>query len=117
MFARILRAGYCIVYEPEALNWHRHRRTWNELLAQAYGYGVGPYAALAALWLREHDVAVFSLATNWLLLNQLPRLARSLLRRPNSPPPSLVVAEMRGCSAGVGAYVAERRKQAGGRPE
>src|SRR3954452_22432114 len=30
-FARILRAGHHIVYEPAALNRHRHRRTWEEL--------------------------------------------------------------------------------------
>lgn len=116
MFAQILARGYHIVYEPAALNWHRHRRTSEELLAQAYGYGAGPYAALAALWLREHDIAVFSLALNWLLLDQLPRLARSLLKWPGSTPASLLLAELRGCRAGAGAYLAERRKRAGGHP-
>ncbi|MFS8119415.1 MAG: glycosyltransferase, partial [Microcoleus sp.] len=31
LFARILRSGYRIVYEPRALSWHRHRRTWEEV--------------------------------------------------------------------------------------
>src|SRR5262245_53736144 len=31
MFLRILTAGYRIVYDPAALSWHRHRRTWEEL--------------------------------------------------------------------------------------
>ena len=115
MLSQILARGYRVVYDPAALNWHRHRRAWEELLAQAYGYGVGSYAVLAALWLREHDVAVFPFAFNWLMLEQLPRLVRSLLKRPGAVPPSLTLAELRGCRAGVGAYLAERRKRPGGR--
>jgi hypothetical protein len=116
MLSQILARGYCIVYDPAALNWHRHRRTWEELFAQAYGYGVGSYAVFAALWLREHDAAVFPFALNWLWWEQLPRLVRSLLKRPGSVPLSLPLAELRGCRAGVRAYLAERRKQVGGRP-
>lgn len=114
MFARILSRGYRIVYDPAALNWHRHRRTSAELMAQAFGYGAGVYAALTALWLREHDLAVFSLALNWLFRDQLPRLVRSLLKRRESPPPALLLAELRGCPVGVRAYLAERRSRAGG---
>ena len=116
MLSQIVTRGYCIVYDPAALNWHRHRRTWEELLAQAYGYGVGSYGVLAALWLREHDIAVFPFALDWLVLEQLPRLVHSLLRRPGSVSPSLPLAELRGCRAGAGAYLAERRKQQEGRP-
>ena len=28
---RLLAAGYRLVYEPGAVSWHRHRRTWAEL--------------------------------------------------------------------------------------
>ena len=31
MFSRLLAAGYQIVYDPSALNWHCHRRSWKEL--------------------------------------------------------------------------------------
>jgi hypothetical protein len=48
LFARILRSGYRIVYEPRALSWHRHRRTWEELRNTLQGYGVGVYAFLDA---------------------------------------------------------------------
>lgn len=113
MFSRILARGYRIVYDPAAVNWHRHRRTHAELLAQAYGYGAGPYAAMTALWLRERDAAVFSLALSWLLRDQLPRLAGALLRLPGSAPVSIMLAELRGCAAGVGAYMTERRRRAG----
>ena len=39
MFSRVLAAGLRIVYEPAALCWHRHRRTWPELCDTLYGYG------------------------------------------------------------------------------
>ena len=44
MFSRLLRGGFYVVYEPDALCWHRHRRTHAELRATFYGYGVGVYA-------------------------------------------------------------------------
>ncbi len=40
-FARILLAGFYIVYEPEGLSWHRHRRTWEETHKAIQGYGTG----------------------------------------------------------------------------
>ena len=49
MFGRILAAGYRIVYEPRAVSWHRHRRTWEELREAIHGYGVGVYA----MWTRR----------------------------------------------------------------
>ncbi len=114
MFARILSRGYRIIYDPAALNWHRHRRAPEELISQAYGYGAGVYAAFAAMWRREHDIAVFSTSLRWLLADQLPRLVRSLLKRPGSGPSSVVLAELRGCLAGPAAYAAETRRLAEG---
>ncbi|HNB54769.1 MAG TPA: glycosyltransferase family A protein, partial [Anaerolineales bacterium] len=49
MFSRLLAGGYQIIYDPSALNWHRHRRTWDELRRTIYGYGVGVYA----FWTRK----------------------------------------------------------------
>ena len=57
-FYRILARGYTIVYDPAALSWHLHRRTWEELLVQYRGYGAG----IAALWtgelMRDHEWGV-----------------------------------------------------------
>jgi glycosyltransferase involved in cell wall biosynthesis len=107
MFARILAAGYTIVYEPEALSWHRHRRDWDALRRTVYGYGVGVYAYLTRHVLaREFQAPRIAVAwSRW----QLRQLLRSLFRWPGSVPLDLVLAELRGCAAGPRAYLASRR--------
>lgn len=110
MFSRILAGGYRIVYDPSALNWHRHRRTWEELRHTLYGYGAGVYA----LWIRkllfERELTVLKLAWGWFRRHQLKKLLRSLLRRPNSTPIGLLLAELHGCAVGPWAYLSSRRR-------
>jgi len=108
-FARILAAGYRIVYEPAALSWHRHRRTWEELRRTVYGYGVGVYASWTHELVVGREFGVLKMACGWLIRDQLPALVRSLLRRPGRVPLDLLLAELRGCVAGPWAYLASRR--------
>ena len=110
MFGRILAAGYRIVYEPRAVSWHRHRRTWDELRDAIHGYGVGVYAMWTRRLVVDGELGVLRHASRWLRLSQLPGLWRSLWRRPGSVPADLVVAELRGCLAGPFAYAAARRR-------
>lgn len=110
MFLQILSAGYRIVYDPAALNWHRHRRTWKELRQAIHGYGVGVYALWTRHLLFERELTVPKLAWGWFWSTQLPALARSLLKRANSVPLDLLLAELRGCVAGPWAYLASRRR-------
>ncbi|WP_395361159.1 glycosyltransferase [Streptomyces sp. YH02] len=62
-FFRVLAHGRSLAYEPAAIVWHRHRRTPEALAAQAYGYGAGFGAFLAAALAHE------------------PRMLPALLRR------------------------------------
>lgn len=110
MFGRILAAGHRIVYDPTAVSWHRHRRTWEALRHTIYGYGVGVYATWTRNLLIDHELTVFLRAWGWLWHNQLPNLARALLHRPNSLPLDLVTAELKGCLAGPSAYIKAHRK-------
>ena len=48
-FFEIVAAGRRLVYEPAAIVYHRHRRDYTALRAQAYGYGVGLTAYLTRL--------------------------------------------------------------------
>ena len=107
MFARILSAGYTMVYEPDALSWHRHRREWPELRRQIFGYGVGVYSFLTAQLMRREFTAPL-VALGWLRV-QLPTLVRSILRRPGSMPLDLIAAELAGCAVGPFAYLRSRR--------
>lgn len=108
-FVRILAAGYRIVYDPAALSWHTHRRTWTELRRVLRAYGTGVYAAWTHLLLAERELLVPKLALGWLVRTQLPNLLRSVLRRPGAVPADLILAELGGCLAGPGAYISARR--------
>ncbi|HET7584843.1 MAG TPA: glycosyltransferase [Gemmatimonadaceae bacterium] len=111
LFSRILAAGYRIVYDPAALSWHRHRRTWEELHDTVFGYGVGVYAWWTRSVLVEREWSAMQHALRWFVRKQMPTLARALRARRRSPvPASLVWAELRGCMAGPWAYLASRHR-------
>ena len=110
MFFRIITNGYQIVYEPAALSWHRHRRTWEELRHVLYGYGVGTYAYWTSKLVQEKEWSVIFVAGNWLIGYQIPALFRSILHFPNSTPADLLINELRGCLAGPQAYFASQKQ-------
>jgi GT2 family glycosyltransferase len=110
MFSRILAAGYRIVYDPAALNWHRHRRTWEELRQTLYSYGTGVYAMWTRSLIMSGEVGVLHRGWRWFSGYQLPAVIRSFLRRPGSPPLDLLLAELRGCAAGPWLYLTSRRR-------
>jgi len=110
MFYRIIANGFQIVYEPAALSWHRHRRTWEELRRVLYGYGVGTYAYWTGKLVQEKEWSVIFTAGNWFLGYQLPALLKSIMHFPNSTPVDLLVNELRGCLAGPRAYYASQRQ-------
>lgn len=109
MFGRILAAGYWIVYEPAALIWHRHRRSWKELRKTMYGYGAGWYAWWTRMLLFEGELSVAPLAWYWFVVGQLPVVVRSLFRRENAPSLDLVLLEILGCILGPWLYLRSRR--------
>ncbi|MFF1509094.1 glycosyltransferase [Streptomyces sp. NPDC058326] len=52
-FVAVLSAGFRLRYTAEALVWHHHRDTWQDLRNQAYGYGAGLTAYLTATLVRS----------------------------------------------------------------
>jgi GT2 family glycosyltransferase len=110
MFARILLRGYHIVYDPSALSWHRHRRTWEELRYAAYGYGVGIYAFWTRMLLRERQLGVVRSAWWYFRYQQLPMLLGGLRKQADSVPLDIVLAELRGCLSGPRAYIRASRQ-------
>jgi GT2 family glycosyltransferase len=52
-FVSVLAAGHRLRYTPDALVWHHHRESWQDLTNQAYGYGAGLTAYLTALLVRR----------------------------------------------------------------
>lgn len=111
MYCRILNRGYRIVYEPQALCWHRHRRTWKELRKMIFGYGVGVYASWTSLVISQHHLGMLKPARNWLFRRQLPMLLRSARWWHKNAPLDLAIAELCGCIAGPWLYLSARRRQ------
>jgi GT2 family glycosyltransferase len=109
-FARILLAGYHIIYEPTAMSWHRHRRTWEEAVKAVHGYGVGVYAFWTRLFFVEKQYSIILFTKRWLLDTQLPNLYKSIFRIKRNYPLSFVFAELRGCLQGPFAYFKSRRQ-------
>ncbi len=109
-FTRILRYGYYIVYEPAALNWHRHRRTLEDTRKAIYGYGVGMYAYWTKLLLEDKEWWMLRQAWTWFWGYQLPQLVRSFLRKGDHQPFTLVWAEWKGCLQGPSAFLRSRKK-------
>ena len=108
-FARILRSGYRIVYEPRALSWHRHRRTWEELRNLLKCYGIGVYAFWTRMFVVNREFSVALLAWRWLRYKQIPELFASVRKQPGCIPSDLLLAQLRGCMSGPMAYFYSRK--------
>ncbi|HTM91086.1 MAG TPA: glycosyltransferase [Flavisolibacter sp.] len=108
-FARIMLAGYHIIYDPEALSWHRHRRTWKEAVKAIHGYGIGVYAFWTKLFLIERQYSIIQFPKFWLLDTQLPNFYKSLFGI-NKYPLSFLLAELHGCLKGPFAYLKSRNQ-------
>ena len=111
MFSRLLAGGYQIVYDPSALNWHRHRRTWLELQRTIYGYGVGVYAFWTRKFLVDREWWVVWVALKWFMTGQIPMFLRALFRLKGAPALDLIRVELLGSLAGPMAYLKSRKQQ------
>jgi glycosyltransferase involved in cell wall biosynthesis len=109
LFTRVLARGYRIVYDPGALTWHRHRRSWKELRDTVYGYGVGVYAAWTRALFVDRELTVPLAAWRWFWRGQLRKIVRSLVRR-RPLELRLALTELAGCAVGPFAYASSRRR-------
>ncbi|MFD0350141.1 glycosyltransferase family 2 protein [Kitasatospora aburaviensis] len=73
-FLQVLTSGHTVVYRPDALVWHPHRRSMESLTTQVFGFGVGFGAYLAAATRRQPLLLAA-------LLARVPRGVRQTLRR------------------------------------
>jgi GT2 family glycosyltransferase len=109
LFYRVLRAGFRLVYQPNALVWHRHRSDMASLRRQIYAYAKGHVAS--QLWTLARDGDSRALVR---LFAELPsvywwRLVSRLTGQ--SPYPlALVLVEIRGTLAGPWAWWQARRR-------
>jgi GT2 family glycosyltransferase len=109
MFYRVLRAGFRIVYEPQAFVWHHHRGTMEALRWQIYSYAKGHVAYQLNTLTRHRDLrALVRLAV------ELPRVyfwrVKERLRGRSSYPFSFVLLELAGTVMGPFAWWQSRRR-------
>jgi glycosyltransferase involved in cell wall biosynthesis len=105
MFHRIVAGGSSIRYQPEAMIWHRHRRSYDGLRRQIYANGRGYGVYLIKTWRASQSHGVMRYAARWMSGWVLRRVVRSLLGREKFPR-DLIWAEFRGALAAPRAYFA-----------
>jgi len=99
LFYKAIKAGYTIIYTPEAFVWHKHRRTEAALKRQLYGYSKGHVSYNLTTWLRNGDWRGLAQVLLGLPYAHFYRIKESLLRR-SEYPVSLILLEIRGNLAG-----------------
>jgi GT2 family glycosyltransferase len=64
LFYRLLRAGACVRYEPDALVYHERQSKSRRIASRwSYGYGIG---AFCGIWLRKGDLYATRILGYWL---------------------------------------------------
>jgi GT2 family glycosyltransferase len=99
LFARVIESGARIVYEPEALIWHRHRRSDAQLRQCLFGYGVGLYSFLTKRLVEAKDGHAGIIAARW-FVGPFIKAARRRLRGQPAMPLSLLLLEAWGACLG-----------------
>jgi GT2 family glycosyltransferase len=99
MFASVLDHGWEIVYTPDAVVWHRHRRTVAELRSCVFGYGVGLFSMLTKRVVEQRDGAALVTAARW-FVGPLIKAGRARMQRAAAAPWSVVLAETAGALCG-----------------
>ena len=109
VFYRALKAGFELVYEPDALVWHRHRDTMRALRHQIYSYSKGHVAYHLTTWLNDGDWRALVRIAYELPLTYARR-AYHRLRGWSDYPLSFIALEMLGNLAGPWALWRSRRR-------
>ena len=101
IFYRVIRAGYPLVYEPQYLVFHQHRRDIDELRRQYRSWGLGFMAFVTKSYKTDPcQRQKFRRLVLWWFKYQLVQLRRSL-RKSSAVPPSMVLAELKGGVVGL----------------
>ncbi|MCU7552949.1 glycosyltransferase, partial [Chitinophagaceae bacterium LB-8] len=105
MFFRVLKEGHKLVYEPSAIVRHRHRRDYSSLCAQLTSDGIGLYSYFksGATNYPNQRSSFWKLGVWWLIKGNLKPLWTSL-KHPTQFPRDLIIAELKGCFAGMNRY-------------
>jgi hypothetical protein len=101
IFYRIIRTGHSLVYEPQYLVFHQHRRETMELRRQYGGWGLSFMTFLVKSYKSDHpNRHKLAGLLCWWFLHQLWQVAKSLAGR-HALPSDMIFAELRGGVSGL----------------
>jgi GT2 family glycosyltransferase len=105
IFFRVIQEGYTLVYEPNAIVRHIHRRKYSELKTQIRSWGTAfiAYLVRSAIAYPAARFRISCFAMRWLVGRHLIRI----LRNPTGPkriPVDLMLTELHGSLAGFFVY-------------
>lgn len=105
MFFRVLKAGYTLAYEPDALVRHRHRRDYRTFRKQIKNNGIGLYSYFvrSAQAYSDERLTFLRLGLWWLWQWHIRRLVKSMLR-PSRLPRGIMLIELYGALIGLRRY-------------
>lgn len=108
MFHRIVSAGYTLLYEPNVIVWHRHRREMAAFSRQLHnnGAGFGSYLLTCA---RNGSVSYLKML-NFALREWIGWWMTRRLLRPHSFPRRLIISELLGALTSPFHYLAAQVK-------
>jgi glycosyltransferase involved in cell wall biosynthesis len=111
MFFRVLQEGHDLVYEPDAIVRHRHRRDYASLHAQMANNGLGLSSyivrSLTAYPERRRNFLAF---VKWWLFRWMLRDLLISVSRPGGFPRELLWAELKGAVIGLTRYPKAKRE-------
>jgi hypothetical protein len=111
-FACLLRSGQTVLHWPEAITWHFHRRTMDELRGQLFGYSAGLSAFYASM-IRSDPAVLMDMAKVIPLgvSDMLPKKGNQRSGHlPDDFPRDLLSAARKGFREGAFLYVQEVRQ-------
>jgi len=110
IFFRTLKEGHKLVYEPSAVVFHCHRRSYYKLREQIANNGIGFYSYLVrnAIFYPDERISIFILGVWWFWWWNLRRLLASFIR-PDYFPRDLIITELWGSIKGLKRYHLSRK--------
>lgn len=111
-FFSIVDAGFRLIYQPQGILWHYHRRSVEGMRRQAYSYGMGLGAYLTKIVVDEPRRAVrLAAALPAGILHMAGPASEKTGRLPSDYPRGLVWMERLGILAGVPGYLRSLAKR------
>lgn len=114
LFYKVLRAGFSLVYEPNAYVWHKHRREMAALRNQIYGYSKGHIAYHLTTFLRDRDWRalwhIMALMPPWRILQAAQLIMEKAQGKESSYSLKLLLTEIKGNIVGPWALWRSRQR-------